>query len=57
MTAKLAETYASRTGMTLLSIDEHRELLTDAGYSDVQVIEERGKGWVCGVGRRPKANS
>ncbi len=57
MAAKLAEKYASRTAMTLLSIDEHRELLTDAGYSDVQVIEERGKGWVCGVGRRPKANS
>ena len=57
MTAKLAETYASRTGMTLLSIDEHRELLTDAGYADVQVVEERDKGWVCGVGRRPKASS
>jgi ubiquinone/menaquinone biosynthesis C-methylase UbiE len=57
MAAKLAEKYASRTSMTLLSIDEHRELFTNAGYSDVQVIEKRDNGWVCGVGRRPKANS
>jgi ubiquinone/menaquinone biosynthesis C-methylase UbiE len=55
--AKLAEKYASRTGMTLLSVDEHRELCTDAGYSDVQVIEERDKGWICGIGRKPIVNS
>jgi ubiquinone/menaquinone biosynthesis C-methylase UbiE len=57
MAAKLAEKYASRTGMTLLSVNEHRELCTNTGYSDVQVIEERHKGWICGVGRKPKANS
>lgn len=51
--SKLAEKYASRTGMTLLSVDEHRALFADAGYSDVQVIEERGKGWICCVGRKP----
>jgi ubiquinone/menaquinone biosynthesis C-methylase UbiE len=55
--AKLAEKYASRTGMTLLSVDEHRELFTNAGYSSVQVIEERDKGWICGMGRKPLANS
>jgi ubiquinone/menaquinone biosynthesis C-methylase UbiE len=53
MASKLAEKYASRTGMTLLSADEHRALFADAGYSDVQVIEERGKGWICGIGRKP----
>ena len=57
MAAKLAEKYASRTGMTLLSVNEHRELYTNAGYSDVQVIEERDKGWICGIGRKPIANS
>jgi ubiquinone/menaquinone biosynthesis C-methylase UbiE len=57
MAARLAEKYATRTSMTLLSVDEHRELFTNAGYSDVQVIEERGKGWICGVGRKPIANS
>jgi len=35
--------------MTLLSVDEHRELFTNGGYSNVQVIEERGKGWICGA--------
>jgi ubiquinone/menaquinone biosynthesis C-methylase UbiE len=51
-TAKFAEKYVSRTGMRLLSVDEHRELFTKGGYSDVQIIEERGRGWICGVGRK-----
>jgi len=54
--AKLAEKHAWRTGMTLLSVNEHRELCTNAGYADVQVIEERDKGWICGVGRKSIAN-
>jgi ubiquinone/menaquinone biosynthesis C-methylase UbiE len=51
--AKLAEKYISRTGMTFLSVGEHRELFAKAGYSDVQVIEERGKGWICCIGGKP----
>ena len=50
--AKLAEKYAPRTGMTLLNVDEHRQLFAQAGYSDVQVIEEPDKGWICGVGKK-----
>ena len=50
--SKLAEKYASRTGMTLLNADEHRELFTNAGYSNVQVIEERDKGWISSIGRK-----
>jgi ubiquinone/menaquinone biosynthesis C-methylase UbiE len=56
MAAKLAEKYASRTGLALLSVDEHRELFTNAGCSNVQVIEERDKGWICGIGKKPIAN-
>jgi ubiquinone/menaquinone biosynthesis C-methylase UbiE len=55
--AKLAEKYASRSGMSLLSVEEHRALFVEAGYSEVQVIEERDKGWIFGVGRKPMANS
>jgi len=55
--SKLAEKYASRTGMTLLSVDEHRELFTSAGYSAVQVLEERAKGWICAIGRKPVTGS
>jgi len=54
--AKLVERYASRTGLTLLSVEEHRALFTNAGYSNVEVIEERDKGWICGIGRKPTAN-
>jgi SAM-dependent methyltransferase len=52
-TAKMAEQYLPLSGMKLLSADEHRELFANAGYSDVQVIEEPGKGWICGIGRKP----
>jgi SAM-dependent methyltransferase len=52
-TAKLAEKYLPLSGMALLSVDEHRELFAKAGYSDVQVIEEVSKGWICGIGRKP----
>jgi len=55
--ARLVEKYASRTGITLLSVDEHRELFTNAGYSNVEVIEERGKGWICAIGRKPTVHS
>lgn len=51
--AKLAEKHASRTGMALLDVDEHRALLANAGYSEVEVSEEVDKGWICGVGRKP----
>jgi hypothetical protein len=53
MASKLAEKYASRASMTLLSADEHRELFVNAGFSDVPGIEKRDKGWICGVGRKP----
>jgi len=53
VTAKLAEKYALLSGMKLLTADEHRELFASAGYSDIQVIEETSKGWICGIGKKP----
>ena len=41
--------------MTLLSAEEHRQLLAETGYTDVQVFEERVKGWICAIGRKQKA--
>jgi ubiquinone/menaquinone biosynthesis C-methylase UbiE len=55
LVSKLAEKYASRTGMKLLSAEEHRELFTTPGFSDVRVMEERDKGWICAVGKKPAA--
>jgi ubiquinone/menaquinone biosynthesis C-methylase UbiE len=50
-TSRVAELYARRTGMTLLTPDEHRRLLGDAGYSDVQIAVEETKGWICATAR------
>jgi hypothetical protein len=38
--------------MALLSVNEHRELFANAGYSDIQIIDEPGKGWICGIGKK-----
>lgn len=51
--SRLAEKFASKTGMKLLSVDEHRELLSNAGFSEVEVFQEPSKGWICGVGKKP----
>ncbi|HEX9075607.1 MAG TPA: class I SAM-dependent methyltransferase [Anaerolineae bacterium] len=36
-----------------LSIDEHREMFLSSGFSDVQIFEERNKGWICAIGNKP----
>src|SRR5271163_1338570 len=51
-TSKAAERYSEKTGMALLSVEEHRELFTDAGYSDVQIITEPSKGWIYCIGSK-----
>jgi hypothetical protein len=56
-TSKVAERYSEKTGMALLSVEEHRELFTDAGYSDVQVITEPSKGWICCIGSKPPVSA
>jgi SAM-dependent methyltransferase len=37
---------------SLLSADEHREMLLKAGFSDVRVFEEEQRGWICVVGKK-----
>jgi SAM-dependent methyltransferase len=60
-TARLVEEYLPMTGMKFLSPEEHRQLLTDAGYKDAQVIGDAGKGWIFARGRKsfeaPNADS
>jgi len=51
-TSKAVERYSENTGMALLSVEEHRELLADAGYSDIQVITKPSKGWICCIGSK-----
>ncbi len=37
---------------THLSIEEHRDLIANAGFSEVQVFEDYERGWVCATGRK-----
>jgi ubiquinone/menaquinone biosynthesis C-methylase UbiE len=53
MTAKLVEKYRPLSGMAFLSVSEHRELFTNAGFVNVQVIDQSAKGWICGIGKKP----
>jgi ubiquinone/menaquinone biosynthesis C-methylase UbiE len=55
--ARLVEKAAPLTGLTLLTVEEHRELFKHAGYSDIRIIEEPRKGWICGVSEKPIAGS
>jgi ubiquinone/menaquinone biosynthesis C-methylase UbiE len=50
---RLVEKYAPKTGMKLLTPDEHQSLLAGAGFADVQVFTNPEKGWVCAVGVKP----
>ena len=52
-TSKMCETYGPRTGLKLLSIDEHREILAATGFSDIEVVVEQRKGWICATGKKP----
>ncbi|MFL5615443.1 MAG: class I SAM-dependent methyltransferase [Gemmatimonadaceae bacterium] len=62
----IAETYRGRRNdwlyrpvMTLmlraayLTPAQHRQLLVDAGYANVRVAVESGKGWICAIGMKP----
>ena len=40
------------TNMNLLTPEEHRNLFTNAGFSNVQVFEELDKGWICAMGQK-----
>jgi hypothetical protein len=51
--ARLLEKYPELIGMTLLTTEEHRELLANAGYSNVEVAEQSANGWLCAAGTKP----
>lgn len=53
LASKAAEKYSEKTGMALLGIEEHRQHLADAGYSDIQINTDPGKGWICCLARKP----
>ena len=50
---RYAERLSRFVGMASLTVDEHRELLSKAGFADVEVTEESRRGWLCAIGRKP----
>jgi len=52
MSAKMGEKYAALSGMAFLSADDHRELFSNAGYTDIQIVTEPAKAWICCTGRK-----
>jgi ubiquinone/menaquinone biosynthesis C-methylase UbiE len=51
--AKYVDRLSRWTTMAILDVDQHKALLAGAGFTDVQVVEERAKGWICGMGTKP----
>jgi len=54
--ARLVEKSTHLSGMKLLTVKEHRELLENAGYREVQVFEEPARGWICCLAKKPTEN-
>jgi SAM-dependent methyltransferase len=50
--SKLLEQYLPKTGLNLLTLEEHRDLLAQAGYTDVQVSVVPAKGWIFASGKK-----
>lgn len=55
--AKLLEKHLPMLGMKMLSPDEHRDLLTNAGYSNVQITLDPNKGWIFVSGKKTEKPS
>ncbi len=40
-----------------LGVNDHRELFECASYVDVEIFEERSKGWICAMATKPRQKS
>jgi hypothetical protein len=45
---------ADMAKMAYPSVEEHRELLSKAGSSEVRGVDRPDKGRICGAGRKPR---
>jgi len=43
--------------LQLLTAEEHRELLANAGFSDIQINLKEGTAWLSATGKKPLDNS
>ena len=51
--AKYVDRLSKWTTMAILDVDQHKALFSSAGFIDVQVVEQRAKGWIFGIGTKP----
>ena len=51
--AKYVDRLSKWTTMAMLDVDQHKAIFSTAGFRDVQVVEEGGKGWICGTAVKP----
>ena len=42
-------------GSHRLSAGDHRALFQEAGYTEIEIFENFGKGWLCAIGQKPAA--
>jgi ubiquinone/menaquinone biosynthesis C-methylase UbiE len=52
LASRLVEKTAPQSGIRMLTPDEHRCLLANAGYTDIQVETQPAKGWIIVTGRK-----
>lgn len=36
-----------------LGVSDHRELFSAAGYRNIEIVEEKSKGWICAMATKP----
>jgi ubiquinone/menaquinone biosynthesis C-methylase UbiE len=39
-------------GSKNMGVEDQRQLFSAAGYSEIEIVEERARGWICAIGRR-----
>jgi SAM-dependent methyltransferase len=52
--AKYADRLGRWTTMAILDVDQHKTMLTDAGFAEVELDEDAARGWICVVATKPR---
>jgi ubiquinone/menaquinone biosynthesis C-methylase UbiE len=50
--AKHAGVIRQMTSMAVLDVEQHRGLFVDRGFTDVRIVEDGRKGWICAIGTK-----
>jgi SAM-dependent methyltransferase len=51
--ARLIEKYLPEVGLKLMTIDEHRSLLEENGFGEIEIAVVPDKGWICCKAAKP----